>query len=757
MKVALALVAMLGIGIAIGFAVGSSDQEELPAAQSPTAPLLSDGQSESVVGAPSSTTSSLDEMTSAVEPQTGSVPSGTVVAHLAAALQEIPLLEVATGAGQILGTVATADGTPLAGVTVRAYGVRAMAPVTDKDYDDDPIDELVVDYVQRARHRRALMRAAVTEEDGSYRIEGLVESGAYAVSAQLDGWTFRSTDGYAHEVKPGSQVDFEAAVVVTVPLVVLSPDGARADRAVILARNGDRRYRRGRLNWSPTKPTIELSPGTYNVSAQMATDAEIVSEDQEVVVQEGSSPAPITLQLRAHPGIKGRVRFPEGEVSQYATVVWMTAPGGVPASPELLGNSSRTTHVMPHTGYKFDIPKLAPGTYSVGVRRSFSGPIVALETVDVSDAVVEVELVIPALAAQDYLAFRVYGPEGSLAKDCDLRVRYAQADGRTRSRSAQTLPQADGSLRLLLTPRNADDPNLNDGRDLTIEVISKDYGTRSVEWSPGSPRELDVHFAPPAQITVTIPGYVGSGLEGRLELAVVTDAAATARAVRRLRGDQDGIDAHGVQELGPFEPGEYILRLSLSTGRFRSRMLAEVPVVLVAGMNQGTIAIPPLYTVTVRTQLEKGTSLRLRKVGTPGSLRDGVQVDAEGVAVFDAIAAGEYQIVERNRFGRAMAISVPEQTDVEYKSTEPNAVSVTVSEPEGALAKAGFQSGDLIVGADGQEFESMLQMMGVVQRAISGGTVRFEVVRGTERLQVDIEAATMNGPDIGGQMQPVTR
>ncbi|MEM7165653.1 MAG: hypothetical protein AAF581_09320 [Planctomycetota bacterium] len=744
MKIALALFVMLVAGIGIGYVAGSAD----PAPPLDSATEVATPSAEpDVEAAQSSVTPGVDQS----ETESSESPPQLLVS----ALDEIPDADYRPGDGTIHGTVTTVDGAPLVGVEVSAVPTQTMLPLPRYDYDQDSLEELVVRYVKRTRFRRRATGMAITGEDGAYRIAGLADDGEFRVLAQKDGWQFEMTQGSSIGVVPGDVVDFRASKVVKVPVSVVFADGRVAKSARLSVRSPGKSGRRSASRrWHVDEPQIELRPGTYTLSAEDSLEKRQESDEVEIVVAAGAVSEPVRLVLREQPGIRGRVLFPDGEAADNAVVKWLRSRSGQAASPLQLAECDNSEHASSFRQFRFECTKLEPGTYTVGVQRSWSSPVVAVQLVVVSEGMVEIELAIPPLKREEYLQLAVRGPDGELRTDCSYSIRYKMPDGGTHGTNAQVVDQPAGIQWVVLAP--PDGVAIADLKGLTLTIDAEGLGKRTLEWSPGDPLEYDVTFQPPAELTIQIAGYAGSEYADRLRLNV--SQAGSARSSRTFRSSgAPSLDDEGVQVFGPLEPGEYIVSLSASLGRYESRNIAEISVSVNSGANQAVIALPPLYVLTVRTTLDQGSELRIQEVGKRTFNRP-LKVDADGVVRFEMLAAGDYLIIDRTSgMPEQMQVSVPAQLDIQYNPQQPNAVAVQITDREGTLAQAGLQDGDILVGAAGETFTDVLHMMGIVQKAVAAGeSVVFEVQRGQQRLQVELEAkAFMGGPQTGGDLQPV--
>jgi hypothetical protein len=266
-----------------------------------------------------------------------------------------------------------------------------------------------------------------------------------------------------------------------------------------------------------------------------------------------------------------------------------------------------------------------------------------------------------------------------------------------------------------------------------------------------------VSFAVPARLEVTVNGYSGSAVEGRILLSL-----------ERAGGDQrwrgfgwEHVPPDGVQVFDAVEPGSYQVRMMLSErGSTRRsfggmRSILSQPVELVAGDNTLSLAVPLLYEVVVSyPEAEAGARMQLSgddgMFGFGGSM---TEVDEQGRAVFADVPAGRYTLSCWSPYGQ-MEIDVPCGV-VTFESQVMDALRVSITEADGALAAAGLRDGDLVVAVNGEEFTSQQDFF-LLYRKTRDFTL--SVLRGRERIDLAIEEIDWMDPmELGGSLTPASR
>lgn len=698
---------------------------------------------------------------------------------LAAAIAEIPFVEVARGKGSIAGHVRAADGQPLAGALVRA------TPAADADEaepagrapDDDPtLESEVRDFVKRRRSAREARREALTDAAGAFAVTGLGAT-KYEVEARLAGLALRPVDGEASEVRPGATVDFVARTIVRIPALVYMPDGRLAERASIeCKRSGhDDRYLLRRRE-------IEAEPGSHQFTARGGDDGELRSEPQSVAVAaDGAAPA-LTFRLVRHGGVRGKVSLPPDEQDEYLQAfILQFANGNVP-DPARLRREGQSDWIYRRTR-RYSFAPLSRGTYLVGVARPNEPPAVT-QAIEVDDAMVTLDLTIPPPDRTDYVILTVLGPAGEVVDGAQVGSELRGNHG-TQNDQIVAIEKAGGTYWVAIPDaakkawRGRGDAETR----LVLTVTADEFGSRTVEVAPGETTAL-VRFLPPATLDVTIAGYAGSGLEGALVLSLEKPGGddeeghggfyfsggnryiRRGHSYRRL-GEEESLDAEGHQKLGPVEPGTYELMLGLQPeGGGNQPLTAErATLTLVPGRNEHVLSAPALYALRVVVD-RAGGGIALNPAGR-GSGRWICKVaDADGRCVFDRLPAGSYQLrfFEGDEDARSfpseasMAVTVPGPAEVRYSPARQNALLVTVTDPNGRFAQAGLASGDFITAVNGAEFEGAKEFAKLLLAASQAKEmVQLTVLRGAETLTVPIDPEPMVLGDVGGGTEPAAR
>lgn len=755
------------LGISLGYAFATQQKSNQPA------PMVSQNN---------------PDTSSAAETPPAAVPTGDPIktpkpagptdgqkTSLSKLIAELPRPEAVTGDGVITGTVKLPDGRPLEGVLIRASYRPKRIPSLEQRHKkgrgvpkDPSLEEQLMNMAKNLQSQRLSRKEACTDREGKFTLSGLAD-GRYTLTAYLSGYIFSTQRGRSYyNLEPGSTAEYIAKAVITLPVNVVLPDGSSPEKATIecIEPQGNGGSRHHSERWFRNDPVIQLIPGRYTMKAASNEEDEYISETQLVTLKAGDTPAPLTFQLNGRLGIKGKVVF-EGEKGlEQVYVGVVNVPQGTNPDLSRLKQPDKQDTVSHYNDYAYHFKDLAPGTYLLGARASYRGKVLVAHRVEVVDRMVAQDLAVPPADPRDYVVVWVLGPDGEKLQDVSITAGYRSENG-SRSGSRRFIKKEDGSHWVLHNEPDEDSDVDWDAITYTLSIRSRQFGRRDVTYQRQDHSEVTVQFDKPAFLNVQVANYAGSGQEGKVSLALKNTSQDGNNQSRRFDSGGgmhgSGLDAQGRQILGPTEPGEYELALYVRNRQHSNMLVDKVALSLGPGDNSATVVLPPLYTLVVLVpEPPKNAQIQLR----PSPQREGFwgghsKVGKEGRCEFPQLPAGDYLLRmygSGSSGNQEMRITVQGDMEIHYEPAVINAMAVHLKKDDGYLAEAGFQSGDIIIGAGDKEFSDPHQFHRALQEAKEQETVQLLVLRGNRQLSITVEPIKMlDHRTMGGSLEPTAR
>lgn len=666
----------------------------------------------------------------------------------------------AIGDEVIEGRVTDPDGNPVAGATLRAQkssewqptaARRGLAPEALRSLDEE-VAQVVADYQRRTQSRQQTL----SDSDGRYRFTGLAV-GDYDLTAACEGFDLSTRGSTWRAIPTGSVVNWKAEPVTALPVSVRLASGQLAERAALQLKNLNSTQNRTNTElWTRADPTLRLAGGAYEITAlidaalakSLGTE-EQASPSQSVVIAAGQPLSPLVFELAPRVGIRGRVVVPDDQSISSLAISHLRIPDGGVADPESLTRTNSAIWAQPWNGFRFDIYDLPPGRYLVGAFDNHRN--VGHAEVAVASGISEVAIHLDE-SDDDLLTVHATSPEGAPLPGVGFRLR-SRVRNSSSSSSVTARIQATGEYRVALDDRSKD--ALSDADKGSVWLLAKHalYGEVPIQLASGQ-RELTVQFQSPALLNLTLTGYLGSGLESRIQVAL----SSLADPSNSDHWDSDNTKKPGpAGELAfdPVRPGDWRVELQLSQrAGWGNDALASQVITLARGDNHLTMAVPPVYSLTVRFAADDDSADAML---SPGSGRYRSTEIKEHVARFEDLAAGEYTVRAGHGRSQSMRVRVPAQSDVSFVAEPLNALRVNLQDPQGALAQAGLRDQDVVVAINGTTFEDEAGMMMAWSGAMAGKEVTLTVQRGATRVTCTLPAKTIAGGEGGGYLEPSSR
>jgi len=686
----------------------------------------------------------------AADPAAAAVRADTA-ADLAALLACFPAREYPSGSGAITGSVLRhGDGAPLAGIAIDAIIHGTTPGVEQVGIEHPELMAFILEEIDQYHYDAAMARRAVTDEEGCFRIEGLLPDEKYHLTpARSDEW-YVYTLAQRSQLSPGSDVEFRAAAVAFVDVEVV--DGAGAPIAMGTVEMSDPQEENGVRFQEPFIPRdreVRVPIPFTRVAARLA---------------DGRRSEPVDLSLA--PGGRGSVRLVVHEPSGFDIAVHAADPidlvgaqilaarddgGPLPEDiREIRGiEDAVDATVDPDTGRaKLGVE---PGRYHLILLRD--GEEIASRSAAIGEGRVAIEFSAPPRDRATLAFVIVFDPQGSPVEDVSFETirRMRSSDGSEHDWDAWTRSRYHGEGRHTLIESSGGGGGREEGWSevsRSLRCTSQRFGTVEGPVSYGSSAVQEYRFVEPAELVVDLLGYVGSELQGRVRL--------------RVAGAEEGVgqddvwgttDPLGRVTFPPLAPGARRLRASIGS-RWNGSAVLERDLTLRSGENSLAIELPELHSLAVRFPPEhRGRSASLRDPA--GNWVAHEQVGEDGLVEFPDLAAGSYRLGDEME---TMEIAVPSGGVVEFRPVRSNALAVSIADEEGWLARAGFRDGDRIVGLDGELYAGVRTLQFALMRAFSAGEGELIVEReGSEVRLVIPKDDPANFLELGGELEPAVR
>ena len=668
------------------------------------------------------------------------------------------------GEGVIEGDVTDEDGAPVAGVVVRLERVKKRTlseRENGRELDNRTLDEALDVAAKAWADGQASRYEARTDASGHYRIEDLPKE-RFSIDAWADGCVVEARSAGTRGVRPGDVVNFKVRRLVELPIRITRPGGGPIDRAMLheVATVGGRNTSK-KVSWRRSSPDLLFAPGSYDLKAgvdrELAEELgipEMTSDQQSVHLDVGDRPSAVAFELRPQLGVRGRVLLPDDQRLDQARALILPAPSTGDVDLATLGESDENAWLG---SWKLDYEflDLEAGRYVVGIALDWNSPAIAHGFVDVTDGVARLDIQMPTVDESDGLKVRLVNhagaPVAAHAFSYMVRQQHTSRSNHTEGRSigpGEYQIDNAGLLEALKEPRP-------DGVTVSLTVHTRSIGEKTIEIPPGR-RELEIVFREPAKVVVGVPGLLGSGFEGKLYVKLTAKGSGSAMVFSTSA--QETVGAAGTAELGPVEAGSHALELWVKDrqeGYWRDRKISGTEVRLGPGDNTATLAMPPLYTLTVHVGEAKGD---LRLSASNLSLHVGGPVSTNPV-VFEMLPAGDYQL---QRWGSGadgtMSLSIPAQAEVTFAPSKKNALKVTIHSDDAWLKKAGFENGDLIIAFGGTEFADETEMKALWAEGVKTGVSTVTLLRNGKRQTLNVKLQDLMAfGETGGRLWPSVR
>jgi hypothetical protein len=700
---------------------------------------------------------------SRVTAQQAPVPSSQqeFLERVVALAKAAPAPEPVGGDHVLRGRVVTVDGTPLAGVLIRAtptknlYGNWDHHPFAAETYADVDLARSLRSTASIWLKRRAMTREATTGSDGSFLFDDL-DDGNYDVRAVRDGFVFENFgDPWRRRmvVASDSKVEFTAIPTFRRTFDLRLPDGSAPDRATLHFRRVGEPNDPEQGTWTPAEPTVDLPTGDWIVIAASGSEASrirtiesarFLSSETNVVSPPPAGSETVQIALRGVCAIEGTISTSYGAPPYTTSVVAVALDSGKEPDPSLFSarpdfrkrdEPRAQVQTGGERGATYRIDRLVPGRWYVGVFRERSEPPAATAVLELGQSVLEHDFVLPPADPKLSMRVRVFDPDGTVLPNCAFRCWYT-SPGRNGEESGG------GGGGGLQASRNQDGtftwkypaPRIR----FVLFADHPRFGTCACE-VPKDSREVEMRFVAPLAVKIRIPGYTADSRGRDYHVEWTRFGAADGSETSTPVGD-GAIGEDDVLDVGLLQPGRYRLVITVApvkpSGR-GSTNVARATWDVTAETHELALSLPKI--APLRLSVAAGTRgwFTLAPDDAAGEENGGLQrnaeVDADGGITFEDVVPGLYVVRSPNK--DSMLVEAPASGTVAFVAEAVNALRVVVRDPKGALAKAGLATGDRVVAIDGREFSGRREL-DQIRQSLKGEEVTFTVQRGDKLFEV---------------------
>ncbi|MEM7165384.1 MAG: hypothetical protein AAF581_07970 [Planctomycetota bacterium] len=649
-------------------------------------------------------------------------------AQLRRALEEPALVVRDSGDSGIRGRVVDRTGRPVGGVTIRAIPLASTPDATSPEAENfdtrlvarqqyfgaSQLADALLARVQSARVYLHETRQCTTDANGHYHLRGLSPTRLYDVIARHPGWHFHPLRSIASGRSVGALIRFQGTPLVAVSIDVTNADGSRPEAAQVTAiptASTPTDRERGifrQCDWTPQQRRIDLAPGSYVIIvAEASTENRRTSRQRFEASLEGRH-RPLKFVLPDTATLTGRVDVPTDEALRDSMHVRILRVDDLQHPTGLWDLATSPTAVFAHAAHEFEFrcTGLQAGTYTVGVQWQGSNRLLATKTVLLRGGGTEISLAVPPLTPASCLTIAAKDADDEPVRNISVTARYEILDGSRTTMHSAHIARPDGDCWVPLLPPTL--TQVGDISRLELTIESPLHGQTVASWRPGWAQEVACQFKRPTMLHVRVSGPT----QWPLQDFAVTVMKSLSIVDPLTHPVSDVFDAdQQSQQMGPdgrqtflcSGPGKYRLVWTVKTGN-ATLLLEDQAVVLQQGNNTQLLTMPAMHSLRVQTRLPQGTCLQLEPVAGGATKRS--RVSAQGAVTFRTLLAGTYFVSALDSPHR-MTIVVPRDRSVAFAPEPPNAVLVSVFDPEGGLALAGFADGDIVCNANNYEVHTV--------------------------------------------------
>lgn len=680
-------------------------------------------------------------------------------AELAAPLAELPVPTFPRGTGVIEGIVVDEAGQPVAGAEACAV-IWGLAPGLEEE-DVDPtlvdLETYIVREVEQYHYDRAMIRRAITDEDGRFQVTELVD-GEYRVEVEKEGYLVcDQTNRAARRCRPGDSLSFLAHEARPLVIEVYGVEG------VELATTWIHLSTKTNDEGAPVL-TIGMPTSHHPRTTPIPRSATHLRARYPSGKWSAIEPIPSTgpMVFREPPGceLTGTVHnLPRG-TSWYLRAV--PAEGG--GTPEEIFERSDSYEHSSHFAadgptHDYRISFGNPGRYVVGLTSQGISDQRLLQVIDLVSGVSRLDFELPPIDASDMLTIHATGPDG-LLEFLQVSVAAGQWTGFQQPLDVHAIGPGEFEVSVgpvLDVQREYQERMPQEAREparLFVDAFAPGLGVTRVEaTNTGRGWSADVRFDPPGSLEVRVVGLDEPSYRGRTQLQVhqlnetQTQGALFSRSAVTLP-----LHSMSRVELGGLAPGRYRVTAACREAEAyeQYRPVSSSDVEVVSGRTSTVVELPPLYTVEVRfdeSMLGKHCWLSPETEGPRFSFSGRNRTVPLSLSlVYAGLTPGTYSLSVADE---STTIEVPAQRVVHFEA-RPKALYVAfVAQPLESHTE--LRAGDILLDIDGRAVDSAESFAAAISQAPEGSTVRLGILRADApdsvelRVSPEVKSATSRG------------
>ena len=528
---------------------------------------------------------------------------------------------IAKASGAISGTVFGAENQPFAGAKIIAEPIYSSSSGSGSSLSKADIQRFVSEATLET----------LSDSSGSYSFKDLYDL-KYKISCEAKG--YKPTALSTSQVKAGGSVDFAFQELHNLVIHVRLPDGKAPDAAKIsinsAASNNYNRYYNNAYSkrssmlaeisyaapgygggwnysggqggktflWTPEKPSTELSPGIWRISANI-NNYEMVSDEVNVNALGNEEVNEITLQLREMivTRIKLQTEDPDIAPNKYQLHLRPLAAGEL----EYKNFGSVGRYVSHSSDGVFLDKKPESGTQILSI--VLNGEIVAEKNISQSASETkQITVVAPGPLRADYVVVELEGLDMHLRSRAYFYTGYTSGKKNPQKYQGNVIRRPDGTV--WVPHYGSKDPNKPDpaSAEHFVQATVNGVGSARATYFKSGASSARLTFAEPGTLKVQFTGFDANNDTHK-------KATVTLKRIYRDGEPKNGgsvgqtgrVDDFGTLYVTGVAPGDYDITVTFNQTSYNSNAKNNSTrrITVRSGLNEVSERLPPLYKLSI--------------------------------------------------------------------------------------------------------------------------------------------------------------